>query len=238
MVNPCGQILVIDESPQIQLFLSRILDASGYTVEQAVNGTDGLRLVQTFAPVVILLEIALPDMNGLELLGRLRSFSFVPVIVLSRFADEAHKVAAFDAGADDYVVKPFSQGELLARIRVAMRHRPAEHCAAGVLRFPGLEVDISRRRVLADGQPLPLTPKEWTLLSLFARNAGRVLTYRQLLTAVWGADSVDNIEYLRVYVGRLRKKLGSTARLIATQADEGYRFGDYCEAPSARGPLY
>jgi two-component system KDP operon response regulator KdpE len=222
-----GRVLVIDDEPQIHRFLRSILGASGYAVERADNGIEGLRLARSRAPDCVLLDLVLPDLNGHEVLARLRGASMVPVIVLSARDGEAEKIAALDAGADDYVVKPFAVGELVSRIRVAMRHRRAADGIAEVVRFPGLEVDISRRRALTDGTIVALTAKEWALLSLLARNAGRVLTHRQLLSALWGPAHADNTQYLRVYVGTLRQKLGTAGRLIATETGVGYRMSDY-----------
>jgi len=222
-----ARILVVDDEPQIHRFLRAILGASGYSVERADNGIEGLRLARSRAPDCVLLDLMLPDLNGHEVLARLRTSSMVPVIVLSARDGEAEKIAALDAGADDYVVKPFAVGELLSRIRVAMRHRRAADGIAEVVRFPGLDVDIARRRAITDGIPVGLTAKEWDLLSLLARNAGRVLTHRQLLSAIWGPAHADNAQYLRVYIGTLRQKLGPAARLIATETGVGYRMSDY-----------
>jgi two-component system KDP operon response regulator KdpE len=222
-----ARILVIDDEPQIHRFLRGILGVSGYDVERADTATEGLRLAKSRAPDAVLLDLILPDMNGHEALARLRSFSPVPVIVLSARDGEVDKIAALDAGADDYIVKPFAVGELLARLRVAMRHRRAEDGVADVIRFPGLEVDISRRRALVNANPVALTAKEWTLLSLLARNAGRVMTHRQLLTTIWGPAHAENAQYLRVYIGTLRQKLGTAAHLIATETGVGYRMAEY-----------
>lgn len=222
-----ARILVIDDEPQIHRFLRAILAASGYAMERADNGTEGLRLAKSRVPDCVLLDLALPDLSGHEVLARLRVSSPVPVIVLSARDSEAEKIAALDAGADDYIVKPFSVGELLSRIRVALRHRRAAEGTAEIIRFPGLDVDIARRRVIAGTIPVALTAKEWDLLLLLARNAGRVLTHRQLLSAIWGPAHAGNAQYLRVYIGTLRQKLGPAARLIATETGVGYRMSDY-----------
>jgi two-component system KDP operon response regulator KdpE len=222
-----ARILVIDDEPQIHRFLRGILGASGYAVERADTALEGLHLAKSRTPDAILLDLVLPDMSGHEVLTSLRAFSLVPVIVLSARDGEADKVAALDAGADDYIVKPFAVGELLARLRVAMRRRRTEDGVADIIRFPGLEVDISRRRAIVEGHAVALTPKEWTLLSLLARNAGRVLTHQQLLTTIWGPAHADNTQYLRVCVGALRQKLGTAGPLIATETGVGYRMADY-----------
>jgi two-component system KDP operon response regulator KdpE len=225
-------VLVIDDEPQIHRLLRAALGAAGYGVERADTGLEGLRLVKSRAPEAVLLDLGLPDMNGHEVLERLRTFSSVPVIILSARDSETDKVAALDGGADDYVVKPFSVGELMSRIRVAMRHRRAEDGVADIMQFPGLDVDISRRRVIVEGSLVTMTAKEWSLLSLLARNAGRVLTHRQLLTAVWGPAHTENTQYLRVYVGMLRQKLGVVGKLIQTETGVGYRMADYLDEPA------
>jgi two-component system KDP operon response regulator KdpE len=229
-----ARILVIDDEPQIHRLLRAMLTAAGYAVERAETALEGLRLAKSRAPDAILLDMNLPDYDGHEVLARLRLFSVVPVIVLSACGAEADKVAALDAGADDYVVKPFSVGELMARIRVALRHRRAEDGVPDVIRFPGLEVDISRRRALVDESTVALTAKEWALLSLLARNAGNVLTHRQLLASVWGPAHSDNAQYLRVYVGTLRQKLGAAAPLIGTETGVGYRMAESLGGAAAR----
>ncbi len=148
------------------------------------------------------------------------------MIVLSARDREADKIAALDGGADDYVEKPFGVGELLARIRTALRHRRGQEGVPEIIRLPGLEIDLARRTARLDEEQLALSPREWGLLSLLARHAGRVLTHRQILTAVWGPAHADDVQYLRVYVGQLRQKLGGAARLITTEAGVGYRIRD------------
>jgi two-component system, OmpR family, KDP operon response regulator KdpE len=218
-------ILIIDDEPQIHRFLRPALEAAGYRVERAVTASEGLRLAASRAPDAVLLDLGLPDVDGHDALARLRAFSKVPVIVLSARDRESEKITALDGGADDYVEKPFAVGELLARIRTALRHGRTEAGVPEVIRLPGLEIDLERRRVQLDGQstPLALSPREWELLALFARNAGRVLTHTQLLTALWGPAHVHDVQYLRVYVGQLRHKLGPAGGLIATEAGVGYR---------------
>lgn len=223
-----GRILVVDDEPQIHRFLRPALEAAGYQVERANTGGEGLRLAASRSPDAVLLDLGLPDLDGQEVLARLRGFSAVPVIVLSARDREADKIAALDGGADDYVEKPFGVGELLARIRAALRHQRAQEGVPDVVRLPGLEVDLARRKArLADDEAaLPLSPREWALLALLARNAGRVLTHRQLLTAIWGSAHAEDVQYLRVYVGQLRQKLGHAGRLIATEPGVGYRVAD------------
>lgn len=219
-------ILVVDDEPQIHRFLRPALEAAGYAVERADTAMEGLRLAASRAPEAVLLDLGLPDMDGQEALGRLRGFSAVPVIVLSARDREADKIAALDGGADDYVEKPFAVGELLARIRTALRHRRAQDAVPDIVRLPGLEIDFALRKARRDGAALALSPREWELLSLLARNAGRVLTHRQLLTGVWGPAHADDVQYLRVYVGQLRQKLGPAARLLATEPGVGYRLAE------------
>ncbi len=217
-------ILVIDDEPQIHRFLRPALEAAGYRIEQAMDAANGLRLAASRAPEVILLDLGLPDLDGQEALRRLRGFSAVPVIVLSARDREAEKIAALDAGADDYVEKPFAVGELLARIRAALRHVRARDGVAEIWRGEGVTVDLVHRRVTVGDAPVQLSPREYDLLSLLVRNVDRVLTHRQLLTAVWGPAHVDDVQYLRVYVGQLRQKLGPAGvRLIATEPGVGYR---------------
>jgi two-component system KDP operon response regulator KdpE len=219
-----ASILVIDDEPQIHRFLRPALETAGFAVERADTAAEGLRLAASRSPDAVLLDLGLPDMDGQVVLERIRAFSAVPVIVLSARDREAEKIAALDHGADDYVEKPFGVGELLARIRAALRHRRAQEGVPEMLRLPGLTIDFEQR-VAADaaGARLALSPLEWSLLSLLARNAGRVMTHRQLLTAVWGPANAEDVQYLRVYVGQLRQKLGSAAGLIKTEPGVGYR---------------
>ena len=225
-----ARVLVVDDEPQIHRFLRPALEAAGYAVERADTAAEGLRLAASRAPDVVLLDLGLPDLDGQDALLRLRAFSPVPVIVLSARDREAEKIRALDGGADDYVEKPFGVGELLARIRTALRHARTESGVPEVWRagsVPGsVMVDLARRRVEAAGQPVQLSPREYELLALLVRNAGRVLTHRQLLTAVWGPAHVEDVQYLRVYVGHLRQKLGPDGGLIQTEPGVGYRLAE------------
>ena len=219
-----GRVLVIDDEPQIHRFLRPALEAAGYAVERADNATEGLRLAAARAPDVVLLDLGLPDMDGQEALRRLRGFSQVPVIILSARDRETEKITALDNGADDYVEKPFGVGELLARIRAALRHRLLQDGVPAIYQGGVLEIDHEHHQVRVAGEPLVLSPREYALLGLLARNAGKVLTHRQLLTAVWGPAHAQDVQYLRVYVGQLRQKLGpAAAALIATEPRVGYR---------------
>jgi two-component system KDP operon response regulator KdpE len=219
-----GRILVVDDEAQMHRFLRPALEAVGYDVERADTAAEGLRLAAARGPDVVLLDLGLPDMDGMQVLEKLRGFSEVPVIVLSARDREAEKIAALDGGADDYLEKPFAVGELMARIRAVLRRRLAQDGAPPVFHADGLTIDMMKRLVRLNDTPLTLSPREYSLLALLARNAGKVLTHRQLLTAVWGPAHVNDVQYLRVYIGQLRQKLGAAgAALIGTEAGVGYR---------------
>jgi two-component system, OmpR family, KDP operon response regulator KdpE len=222
-----GRILVVDDEPQIHRFLAPALAASGYETVRAERGDEALRLAAARAPDAILLDLGLPDMDGHEVLRKLREFTDVPIIVLSARDREAEKISALDAGADDYVEKPFKLGELLARIRTALRHRLRQENAEKPLSISGLVIDPVAHKVTLDGEVLPLTRREHALLLLLTRNRGRVLTHKQILTAIWGHAHTEDVAYLRVYIGQLRRKLGEGfAALILTEPGIGYRLQD------------
>lgn len=224
---PLGRILVVDDEPQIHRFLTPALTAAGYETLRAERGEEALRLAASRAPDAILLDLGLPDMDGHEVLEKLRGFSDVPIIILSARDREAEKIRALDAGADDYIEKPFGLGELLARIRTALRHRLRQDNAEKPLDIDGLLIDPALHRVTRDGETLPLTKREHALLLLLARNRGRVLTHRHILTAIWGHAHTEDVAYLRVYIGQLRRKLGTRfAALIITEPGIGYRLLD------------
>ena len=218
--------LIIDDEVQIRRLLRVALEAAGYTVHDAETGQQGLADVAFRRPDIVLLDLGLPDMSGLEVLRRLREWSEVPVLILSVRDSEADKVAALDAGADDYVTKPFSTAELLARLRVAQRRaRPEEKDA--VFTHGALTVDLTARRVTRDGGEIKLTATEYALLRLFVRHAGRVLTHRHILREVWGPKCEEHRQYLRVYVTHLRQKIEcipTKPELIRTESGIGYRF--------------
>ncbi|WP_428374880.1 response regulator [Lichenicoccus sp.] len=220
-------VLVIDDETQIHRFLRPALEAAGYAVATAATAAEGLRLAVQRPPDMVLLDLGLPDMDGKEALVRLRGFSSVPVIVLSARDREAEKIAALDGGADDYVEKPFSLGELLARTRTALRRRDRDAPAApadGLLEVGPLSLDIPAHRLLVAGETVTLSPREFQLLALLMRHAGRLVTHRQLLTTVWGPAHADDVQYLRVYIGHLRQKLGvGIAPMITTEPGIGYR---------------
>ena len=217
--------LVIDDELQIRRLLRLTLEAHGYRVFEAATGQDGLLEAAQRRPDVVLLDLGLPDLDGVTVLKRLREWSRVPVVVLTVRDREDDKIAALDAGADDYVTKPFSTGELLARLRVAQRHaRPAEEVS--VFRNGALEVDLVARVVKFEGNEVKLTPTEYALLRLFVLHSGKVLTHRQLLREVWGPNAVEQTHYLRVYMTHLREKLEkdpSNPRLFVTEPGVGYR---------------
>ncbi|SHJ24043.1 two-component system, OmpR family, KDP operon response regulator KdpE [Roseomonas rosea] len=223
------RILVIDDEPQIHRFLSPALTASGYEPLRAENAMAGLNLAATHAPSAVLLDLGLPDLDGQEVIPRLRAFTAAPIIVLSARDGEAAKVAALDGGADDFVQKPFALAELLARLRASLRRAAAaagQDAPAVQIRLGELEIDLAARAARLGGTPLKLTPREWGLLAALARaGAGRVVTQRQLLSAVWGPGHAESSQYLRVYIGHLRQKLGEAATLIRTEPGVGYRLG-------------
>ncbi len=231
MTADAPRILVIEDEPEIRRFLRASLGAHGFEVHEAETGRDGLRQASSIPPDMVILDLGLPDIDGLVVIEELRGWSRVPTIVLSARGQEADKIAALDAGADDYLTKPFSVGELLARLRVALRRQAqaAEQHATSVFAAGSLHVDLARRVVRVSGEPVHLTPTEYRLLTLLIKNAGRVVTHRQLLKEVWGPDSTQEAHYLRVYVNQLRKKLGDNSvapRLIMTEPGVGYRFAE------------
>ena len=217
-------ILLVDDEKQIHRFLGATLEAAGYKVSRAETGAEALREAAAHPPGLVLLDLGLPDMDGQSVLLRLRAISSVPVIVLSARDRAAEKIAALDAGANDYVEKPFDMGELMARIRAALRGAEAAGETQTVFAFGPLEVDLDRRQVRAEGATVSLTPREYDLLVLLVRHAGRVVTHKQLLTAVWGPAHSFDVQYLRVYVGHLRQKLGAAgAAMLVTEPGIGYR---------------
>ncbi len=222
-----ARILVVDDEPQVHRFLKPALEVAGYAVSQATTAMAGLRLAADQAPAAVLLDLGLPDLDGQEVILRLRAFSAVPIIVVSARDGVAEKITALDHGADDYVDKPFAPGELLARLRACLRRARTQEAAVERWRRGAVEVDLARRRVLVDGAEIAFTPREYDLLSVLVRNAGLVLTHRQLLTAVWGTGHVEDVQYLRVYVGLVRQKLGADgAAVILTAPGIGYRLAE------------
>ncbi|MDP3858266.1 MAG: response regulator [Stagnimonas sp.] len=226
MSAPTRLALIVEDEPAIRRFLRATLAANGYEVLEAATAHAGLSLARSEKPDVLILDLGLPDRDGLDLLRELRAESQLPVLVLSARDTESAKVAALDLGADDYITKPFGAEELMARLRVALRHRLRAEGDAPHYQRDGLVVDVLRRQVSLHGQPLHLSPKEYLLLELLARHAGKVLTHRQLLERLWPEGGEADAQYLRVYVRQLRQKLGDTAeapRWLLTEAGVGYR---------------
>ncbi len=220
------RILVVDDEPQIQRFLKPALLAAGFDVETAATAADAKRLAATRAPALIVLDLGLPDGDGKTVIETVRAFSAVPIIVLSARDQEIEKIAALDLGANDYVEKPFGIGELLARIRVALRQAGSAEAHPTQQRFGNLALDLELRHVLVDGVPVHLTPKEFDLFVLLASHANRVVTHRQALTSIWGPAHQDDVQYLRVVIGQLRSKLETdpkAPRHLVSEAGVGYR---------------
>ena len=224
-----ARILVVDDEPQILRFLRASLGASGFEVIEAATGAEALKRAAADAPEIIVLDLGLPDMDGKDVIKALREWSEIPIIVLSARAREAEKVEALDLGADDYVNKPFGIGELLARLRAALRHRLRQQGATPVVKAGDLKIDMARHKVMRGESEIHLTPKEFDLLRLLAQNAGKVVTHRQLLQAVWGPAHLEDTAYLRVFIGQVRRKIDAedgAASLIENAAGVGYRLRD------------
>lgn len=221
-------ILVVDDEPQITRVLRTSLNAQGYEIRAANDGETALEIVKDFAPDLVITDLAMPRMNGIELCRRLRQTSQVPIIVLSVRGEERSKVEALDSGADDYITKPFSTPELLARIRAALRRSPPSPGATEpIIELGDFHIDLDAHSVAVGGKEVRLTPKEFDVLVYMAQHPRKVLTHRAILNAVWGGNSVEQNEYLRVFVGQLRKKLESDAsepKYILTEPWVGYRF--------------
>lgn len=226
MNEPIPLILLVEDEPQMRRFLRVALEGSGYRYLEAPTGKEGLALAVQHRPDVILLDLGLPDMDGLELMIRLREWSQTPVIVISARGQETDKIGALDVGADDYLTKPFGTGELLARIRVALRHADPLATEDPVFVLGRWRVDLAKRQVLVDGQEVHLTPLEYGLFTTLIRHAGKVVTHRQLLKEVWGGVAGAQPLYLRVYMAQLRHKLEETPshpRYLQTEPGVGYR---------------
>jgi len=224
--NDGARILVIDDESQIRKLLRVALTAYGYEVKEVACGQDGLRETAIYRPDLVILDLGLPDIDGLEVLRQLREWSEIPVIILSVKEQEQDKITALDTGADDYVSKPFSMGELLARVRTALRHSYHANEENPILILNDLEIDIIHRRVKVNDNEVKLTPTEYDILKNLAIHAGKVLTHRQLLTTIWGKAYENDTHYLRVYIGQLRKKIEidpSRPKHILTESGVGYR---------------
>ncbi|MDB4946304.1 MAG: sensor histidine kinase [Labilithrix sp.] len=221
-------ILVIEDEPTMQKFLRVSLGAEGYRVVEAGKGQEGLELARTHNPELVLLDLGLPDMDGVDVTRKLREWSTKPIIVISARGQEDDKIRALDAGADDYLTKPFATGELMARIRVAMRRnaRAGQEKPEPMLVVGAIRLDLDRRQVFVDQREVHLTPNEYKLLAVLMKNAGRVLTHRHLLKEVWGPAYATQTQYLRVYMVQLRHKLeeeSARPRYLVTEPGVGYR---------------
>jgi two-component system KDP operon response regulator KdpE len=220
-----AQVLIVDDELQIRRFLRISLEANGYQTHETANGQDAILKTAQLRPDLIILDMGLPDMDGLEVLKRVREWTHTPVIILSVRDSDQDKVAALDAGADDYLTKPFSIEELMARIRTAQRHAQPQQQEA-IFTSGRLQVDQTRRLVTVNGETVKLTPTEYSLLRLLIQHAGKVLTHQQILRAVWGPEYVQEIHYLRVYFAQLRQKIEENPALpeiIVTEPGVGYR---------------
>ncbi|MEN5147048.1 response regulator transcription factor [Brevundimonas diminuta] len=223
------QILVIDDEPQIHRFLSPALDAAGYEPRRADSGQEGLRGIALWSPDAVVLDLGLPDMDGKDVLARAREFYAGPIIILSARDREAEKIAALDLGANDYVEKPFGVGELLARLRANLRQAAPQAAISGPLTIGDVVIDLEHRLISRSGVTMRVTPKEYDVLAHLARNAGKVVGHRDLLTAVWGRAHAEDTQYLRVVIGQLRQKLEADPaqpRLIVTEPGVGYRLSE------------
>jgi two-component system KDP operon response regulator KdpE len=224
-----AQVLVVDDEAAILRFLKPALEANNYEMSSASTVADAIKQIASRTPDIVLLDLGLPDGDGKEIIRRVREWSDVPIIVLSAREREAEKIDSLDLGADDYVNKPFSVGELMARMRTALRHRLQKKAEVPVLHVGNLEIDAVRHRVTRSGVELKLTPKEFELLSFLARHAGRVVTHKQILSAVWGPAHTEDTQYLRVYVGQLRQKIEEKPddpRIVLTEPGIGYRIAE------------
>lgn len=220
------RVLVVDDEPAILRFLKPALEASGYDVQAATTVDEATKRIARDVPEIVVLDLGLPDGDGKDLIRQVRQWSDVPIVVLSAREREAEKIEALDLGADDFVNKPFGVGELMARLRAALRHRARVQGETPVLKVGAVEIDTVRHRVTRAGSEIKLTPKEFELLDCLARHAGRVMTHRQLLTAVWGPAHVEDTQYLRVYIGQLRQKIEEDPddpKVIVTELGIGYR---------------
>ena len=221
-------VLVIEDEPQMRRFLGPALEGQGYRVLMAATAGEALVQASTYNPDLVILDLGLPDGDGVDVARRLREWSAVPILIVSARGQETDKVAALDAGADDYITKPFGTGELLARLRVAERHAARMKPGPGepVFETGGLRLDAAARQVFRDGEEVHLTPLEYKLLATLVRHAGRVVTHRQLLKEVWGPSYVDQTQYLRVYMAQLRHKIEkdpARPALLVTETGVGYR---------------
>jgi two-component system KDP operon response regulator KdpE len=222
------RVLVVDDEAAILRFLRPALEANNYDIVTTGAVADAIKRIASSAPDIVLLDLGLPDGDGKDVIRQCRAWSDVPIIVLSAREREIEKIDALDLGADDYINKPFNIGELLARMRAALRHRMQRKNELPVAKIGDLEIDVLRHRVTRGGTEIKLTPREFELLAFLAKHAGRVLTHKQILTAVWGPAHVNDTQYLRVYIGQLRLKIErvpENPELLLTEPGIGYRVG-------------
>jgi two-component system KDP operon response regulator KdpE len=222
-----AKVLIIDDEPQIRKFLRISLGAQGYEVIEAENGKSGIEKCALETPHLVILDLGLPDLDGQEVLAKIREWSEVPIIVLSVRANEEEKVTALDRGANDYVTKPFGIAELIARVRAILRSRKSEGLTSSEIVSGDLKIDLAAHRVFKGENELKLTKKEFALLTLLARNAGRIVTHQQILREIWGPAQESETHYLRIYIGHLRQKLGDdplNPTYIENEPGVGYRF--------------
>lgn len=222
-------IVVIEDDPAIRKFLRTSLSTQGFSVFEADSGKKGLIEAGMRKPDLLILDLGLPDMDGVDVIKAIRAWSSVPIIVLSARSHEQHKIDALDIGADDYLTKPFGFGELLARIRVALRHahRPQDNLQGDVFSTENLKIDLAKRLVSVDDQEIHLTPIQYRLLAVLVKHAGKVMTHQQILKEVWGPSYQENAHYLRIYMSQLRQKLEvdpTQPRFLLTESGVGYRF--------------
>jgi len=228
-MNAKTRALVVDDETAILRFLKPALEANGYEMITAGAVTEAVKRIASESPDIVLLDLGLPDGDGKHVIRKAREWSDVPIIVLSAREREAEKIEALDLGADDYINKPFQVGELLARMRTALRHRMQRKSEEPVVRIGNIEIDVLRHRVTRGGGEIKLTPKEFELLTFLAKHPGRVVTHKQILTAVWGPAHTEDTQYLRVYIGQLRQKIEEKAddpRIVLTEPGIGYRMSD------------
>lgn len=219
------RVLIVDDEPQIRKLLKVSLNAYGYMLDEAATGQDGITRAAIFKPDLLILDLGLPDMDGKNVIKEIRDWSHAPIIILTARDQEQEKIEALDFGADDYITKPFGMGELLARMRVCLR-RSTANGDEPVLTCGGLTVNLVLRRVMVDDREVKLTPTEYEIIKVMAQHAGRVLTHKQLLKAVWGNSYDEDTHYIRVYIGQLRRKIEADPaqpRYIITESGVGYR---------------
>jgi two-component system, OmpR family, KDP operon response regulator KdpE len=221
-----ARVRVIEDDADIGLFLATNIEAAGFAVEIAACGRDGLDRAAADPPALVILDLGLPDIDGIDVIRRLREWNAVPIVILSARADERQKVRALDLGADDYLTKPFGVAELMARVRATLRRVGSSE---PVMESGGLRIDLDRRHVRRNGEEVHLTPTEFKLLARLMQNRGRVVTHRQLLADVWGAEFVEHTHYLRIYMAQLRAKIEADPadpRFLLTETGVGYRFAE------------